>query len=71
VRADSVADPSGAGPTYLITDTGRKYLIADADALKALGYGGVTPQYLPARILALVPEGPQLSRQAVGVRNGG
>jgi hypothetical protein len=71
VRADSVADPSRVGPTYLITDTGRKYLVVDADALNALGYGGVATQYLPAQILAVVPDGPQLSRQAVGVQNGG
>jgi type VII secretion protein EccB len=66
--------PSGAAeaataPTYLITDTGEKYLLSGPAAESDLGYGSATPQVLPAGLLNLVPSGPALSavasRQAV------
>jgi type VII secretion protein EccB len=58
-----------SGPSYLITSTGTKYALADTDATSALGYSDVTPQTMPASVLALIPSGPGLSvnaaRQAV------
>ncbi|GGN05934.1 type VII secretion protein EccB [Streptomyces fuscichromogenes] len=50
---------------YLITEQGLKYRIADTDAEKALGFGdGKHRLTLPAGVLALVPDGPALSRAA-------
>lgn len=66
----SVPAPTGAGTKpdrFLITDQGIKYRLADDDAISALGFGGITPQPLPAAVLAQIPSGPLLSRAAVGV----
>ncbi|MEU6194224.1 type VII secretion protein EccB [Streptomyces sp. NPDC047061] len=50
---------------YLITEQGLKYRIADTDAEKALGFGdGKRRLSLPTGVLALVPDGPVLSRAA-------
>ncbi|MEU5309368.1 type VII secretion protein EccB [Streptomyces sp. NPDC021562] len=52
-------------PVYLITEQGLKYRIADTDAERALGFGdGKHRLTLPAGVLALVPDGPVLSRAA-------
>ena len=48
------------GTVYLITDAGSKYPIANADAVSALGYGGIQPQGVSASLLALLPTGPTL-----------
>lgn len=67
--AASVPAPtaSGAKPDrYLITDRGFKYRLADDEAIKALGFGGVTPVPLAAEVLAQLPSGPTLSRTTVG-----
>ncbi|SDM81408.1 type VII secretion protein EccB [Allokutzneria albata] len=56
---------------YLITDRGMKYLLADDDAIQALGLGGVTPRPMSADLLAAIPSGPTLSRAAVGVNEKG
>ncbi|MET0134603.1 MAG: type VII secretion protein EccB [Kibdelosporangium sp.] len=58
--AGAVATEQPGGTTYLITDTGRKHPVADEDAVKALGYGGVPRQPLPAAVLALFPGGAPL-----------
>ncbi|MGW6449967.1 type VII secretion protein EccB [Lentzea sp. NPDC055074] len=68
--AASVPAPARAGTTpdrYLITDRGFKFRLADDEAVKALGLGGVTPSPVPADVLAQIPSGPVLSRSAVGV----
>ncbi|MFI5735660.1 type VII secretion protein EccB [Kribbella sp. NPDC051587] len=68
--AASVPAPTakGAKPDrYLITDQGLKFRLYDDAAISALGYGGVVPQPVAASVLAAMPEGPVLSRAAVGV----
>ncbi|MFF7472440.1 type VII secretion protein EccB [Streptomyces sp. NPDC008092] len=65
--ASSSAGSSAGGDRaeYLITEQGLKYRIADTDAEKALGFGdGKRRLALPAGVLALVPDGPALSRAA-------
>ncbi|MER7187679.1 type VII secretion protein EccB [Streptomyces hyaluromycini] len=57
--------PAGDRTEYLITEQGLKYRIADTDAERALGFGdGKRRLALPAGVLALVPDGPALSRAA-------
>jgi type VII secretion protein EccB len=56
-----------AGSTvYLITSQGIRYPLGtrSGDAVTALGYGGVTPLAVPASLLALIPTGPALERDA-------
>ena len=57
-----VKDRSNA--VYLITDTGSRYPVADADSVKALGYGGVDASAVDTSLLALLPEGAALDRSA-------
>lgn len=53
------------GPLYLVTDSGIRYAIPTADALKALGYKqGDHFSKLPASLLVRVPEGPALDPDA-------
>jgi type VII secretion protein EccB len=52
--------PESPAPDYLITDTGKKYLISGGDALNALGYGSATANVMPPSVLALIPSGPVL-----------
>jgi type VII secretion protein EccB len=54
--------PPGSGTISIVTDTGMRYAIASREALTALGFAGVTPQRLPAELVALLPEGPSLDR---------
>jgi hypothetical protein len=62
-----LAVPDGSHLTYLITEQGVKYRIADDDAVRALGLGGARNRIgLPAGVLALLPDGPVLSRAAAG-----
>ncbi|MEU2424748.1 type VII secretion protein EccB [Streptomyces sp. NPDC007851] len=57
--------PAGTRTEYLITEQGLKYRIADTDAARALGFGDTKRRLaLPAGVLALVPDGPALSRAA-------
>jgi type VII secretion protein EccB len=71
---------AAAGSTvYLITAQGIRFPLGSAsgDARTALGYGDVTPLAVPASLLALVPTGPALEKQAAmnffdpGARSGG
>jgi type VII secretion protein EccB len=59
-----VQQPGGTqlapAPEFLITDTGKKYLISGGDALNALGYGSATANVMPLDVLALLPNGPAL-----------
>ncbi|MER6536470.1 type VII secretion protein EccB [Streptomyces sp900105755] len=60
-----LAVPQGSRLTYLVTEQGLKYRIADDDALQALGLSGArTRLTLPADVLTLLPDGPVLSRAA-------
>jgi hypothetical protein len=79
VPVDRIAVPPGGGAlvqalgmdgdtigatTYLVTDTGMKYLVSGADALKALGYSATGVERLPSSLLAMLPTGPDLSTAA-------
>ena len=46
--------------TYLITDQGIKYALADSGAMAALGYAGIKPSIMPVSVLGLIPSGPAL-----------
>ncbi|MER6462204.1 type VII secretion protein EccB [Streptomyces sp. NPDC001228] len=62
-----LAVPDGSHLTYLVTEQGVKYRIAGDDAVQALGLGGARNRIaLPAGVLALLPDGPVLSRAAAG-----
>ncbi|GAA5151895.1 MULTISPECIES: type VII secretion protein EccB [Amycolatopsis] len=52
------------GAAYLLTDTGVRFPVADANAMAALGYSDSDVVRLPAELLALLPTGPVLSMQA-------
>ncbi|MFI6821767.1 type VII secretion protein EccB [Micromonospora sp. NPDC050187] len=70
VQAMPGAGEGGQGATastvYLITSQGIRYPLGtrSGDAAAALGYGGVTPLAVPASLLALIPTGPTLERDA-------
>jgi type VII secretion protein EccB len=70
---ERVGDGVGTATTYLITDAGMKYPVPHADAVAALGYGGVTPRQVAGTLLALLPTGPSLDPVAARqvVRSGG
>ena len=61
--------PAGSGTVSIVTDDGRRYAVADRELLGRLGYGAVTPQQVPAQLIALLPQGPSLdaakARQSV------
>lgn len=58
--AEEPASGVSSGTIYLVTDSGSKFPIATADAISALGYGGIQPQGVSASLLALLPTGPTL-----------
>jgi len=58
--APQVAD----GALFLLADNGVRYPIPDQQTAGVLGYGGVTATPVPALILALVPTGRPLDRDA-------
>ncbi|GAA3758775.1 type VII secretion protein EccB [Streptomyces tremellae] len=49
---------------FLVTEDGTEYAIGDDQALGALGYGSGSGLPLPENVLALLPRGPELSRNA-------
>ncbi len=62
------------GTTYLVTDAGLKYPVPSADAVAALGYGGVTGGAggrNPAGAVADRPEPGSGGRETAGVRGAG
>ncbi|MEU3795725.1 type VII secretion protein EccB [Streptomyces fructofermentans] len=60
-----LAVPHGTRTPYLITEQGMKYRLASDDAVQALGLGGTRNRLtLPADVLNLIPDGPELSRAA-------
>jgi type VII secretion protein EccB len=54
-----------AGTRYLVTDTGVRFAVHDDDAAHDLGLPAPTPAQWP--LLALLPSGPELSRQSASV----
>ncbi|WP_326841662.1 type VII secretion protein EccB [Streptomyces sp. NBC_01558] len=65
--AGVLAVPAGGGGQYLVTEQGVKYRIADDSAARALGLADTKQRLtLPASALALLPDGPVLSRAAAG-----
>jgi type VII secretion protein EccB len=64
--AASPTAPAGSGTISIVTDAGLRYPVVDAATLGMLGFDGITPQRLPAELVALLPEGPALDpKQAV------
>ncbi|MFG3603064.1 type VII secretion protein EccB [Micromonospora chersina] len=62
---ESVAAPgAGGGAVCLVTDLGRRYVLAGADVPGMLGYAGVHPVRLPAGLVSLVPAGSPLDPAA-------
>lgn len=60
VSAASPTAPAGSGTVSIVTDTGRRYPVANRDVLPRLGYGGVEPDPIPGQLVALLPQGPAL-----------
>jgi type VII secretion protein EccB len=54
----------GTGTTYLITELGIKYPVADASVLSDLGLSSARPSQLPENIAALLSTGPTLDEAA-------
>lgn len=52
------------GPVFLVTDEGRRYVVPDAEARKALGFEGAPVQSVPAQFVDLLTTGPVLDRTA-------
>ncbi|WP_341721053.1 type VII secretion protein EccB [Micromonospora sp. FIMYZ51] len=58
---ESVAAPGATGGAIsVVTDLGRRHVLADAGVPAMLGYGGARPVRLPAGVVSLVPAGPTL-----------
>jgi type VII secretion protein EccB len=67
VRAAASPGSSGtvaAAPTYLLTDDGERFPIADTDSLASLGYGSAKVLTLPSDVVDTLPIGVVLSRTA-------
>ncbi|TDB81463.1 type VII secretion protein EccB [Micromonospora sp. KC721] len=62
---ESVAAPGATGGAVsVVTDLGRRYVLADAEVLRMLGYRDVRPVRLPAGLVDLVPAGSPLDPAA-------
>ncbi|MEV7289974.1 type VII secretion protein EccB [Streptomyces sp. NPDC093252] len=64
VRALGAGGGQIGGTTYLVTETGMKYLIPTPQAAAALGYDLTKARGLPSNLLAMLPTGPDLSPQS-------
>ena len=60
VAAASPTAPAGSGTVSIVTDTGRRYPVANRDVLPRLGYAGVEPAPIPGQLVSLLPQGPAL-----------
>ncbi|MDQ7810872.1 type VII secretion protein EccB [Amycolatopsis sp. A133] len=58
------APGGGGGVTYLVTEAGEKYAVADAETVAALGYTPAAAVPVPVPLLDLLPTGPVLSGDA-------
>ncbi|GIJ76269.1 type VII secretion protein EccB [Micromonospora phaseoli] len=68
---ESVAAPGATGGAVsVVTDLGRRYVLAGTDVTGMLGYAEVRPLRLPAGLVSLIPAGatldPEAARQAAG-----
>ncbi|TLH63959.1 type VII secretion protein EccB [Mycolicibacterium phocaicum] len=70
VHATGVAGGSVTGPLYLVSDSGVRYGIHDADTAKYVGVEGA-PLPAPWPLLARLPGGPELSVAAAEVLRDG
>ncbi|WIX98217.1 type VII secretion protein EccB [Amycolatopsis mongoliensis] len=70
---DLPAPGASGGVLYLVTEVGKKYPLADAETVSALGYTGSTAVPVSSQLLNLLPTGPVLSvnaaRQTQAVRS--
>ncbi|GGM23892.1 type VII secretion protein EccB [Micromonospora yangpuensis] len=64
VVESSAAPGATGGAVSVITDLGRRYVLADGEVLGMLGYRGVRPLRLPAGLVSLVPAGSPLEPAA-------
>ncbi|WP_455356644.1 type VII secretion protein EccB [Streptomyces sp. SYSU K217416] len=67
VRALGASGSKVGTTVYLVTDTGMKYRVGTADALGALGYSQNQARGLPAPLLAMLPTGPDLTKEAAAL----
>ncbi|NJC11759.1 type VII secretion protein EccB [Micromonospora profundi] len=63
VEAAAAPGASG-GAVSVVTDLGRRYVLADREVLAMLGYRDVRPARLPAGLVSLVPAGATLDPAA-------
>ncbi|MEV6694668.1 type VII secretion protein EccB [Micromonospora sp. NPDC051196] len=63
VESVAAAGATG-GALSVVTDLGRRYVLADAEVSAMLGYGQTRPVRLPAGLVSLVPAGASLDPQA-------
>ncbi|MEU9508954.1 type VII secretion protein EccB [Micromonospora sp. NPDC048170] len=65
---EAVAAPGASGGSVsVVTDLGRRYVLAGGEVLGMLGYRDVRPVRLPAGLVALVPAGATLDPAAARV----
>ncbi|MGC4762915.1 type VII secretion protein EccB [Micromonospora sp. DT46] len=65
---EAVAAPGATGGAVsVVTDLGRRYVLAGGEVLGTLGYRDVRPVRLPASLVALVPAGATLDPAAARV----
>ncbi|WP_433393261.1 type VII secretion protein EccB [Micromonospora sp. KLBMP9576] len=65
---EAVAAPGASGGAVsVVTDLGRRYVLAGGEVLGMLGYRDVRPVRLPASLVALVPAGAPLDPTAARV----
>jgi type VII secretion protein EccB len=64
VLAHDVPAPGAGGVTYLVTEAGEKFPLADAETVSALGYTAAAAVPVPVPLLDLLPTGPLLSGDA-------
>lgn len=58
------APGAAPGAAFLVTDIGVRFPVADDEALRALGMSGGSSVAVPESLLALLPTGPVLDREA-------
>ncbi|NUR73285.1 MAG: type VII secretion protein EccB [Hamadaea sp.] len=63
VEGYTVAKTS-SGVVSLVTDAGQQFPLGDEGALAPLGFTGVTTSKMPVSLVALLPQGPELSKTA-------
>ncbi|MEV6965828.1 type VII secretion protein EccB [Hamadaea sp. NPDC051192] len=63
VEGYTVAKTS-SGVVSLVTDAGQQFPIGDAAALAALGFSAAKPSKMPVNLVALLPQGAELSQTA-------